>query len=169
MENYNDYFKDDDSKKKFQARFEQWLQTADDFIKAAGYEENVVCNERIMMQVLLDYYADIRRLKDFHDIEKVRTEKVIAYTVSWIIKRKPLQFIRYSEEEKDIFVNERFAVYLTINECMLKGNKKYVSPENSKKMKEYISLLLYYFKYRECNPQVVELAIESFKMGTLVE
>ena len=34
---------------------------------------------------------------------------------------------------------------------------------------EYIDLLLYYLKYRECNPQVLELMIESFKMGTLVE
>lgn len=141
MENYNDNFKDNESKEKFRVRFEQWLRTADNFIKAAGYEGNVVCNERIMMQVLLDYYADIRRLKDFHNIDKVRTEKVIAYTVSWITKRKPLQFIRYSEEEKDIFVNERFAVYLMINECMLKEDKKYVSSENNRKMEEYIALL----------------------------
>ena len=32
-----------------------------------------------------------------------------------------------------------------------------------------IDLVLYYLKYRECNPQVLELMIESFKMGTLVE
>ncbi|MCM1498867.1 MAG: hypothetical protein NC124_10425 [Clostridium sp.] len=30
---------------------------------------------------------------------------------------------------------------------------------------KYIDLLLYYFKYRELNPQVIELIIESFKMG----
>lgn len=47
--------------------------------------------------------------------------------------------------------------------------KKFVSPENKQKLDEYIDLLLYYMKYRECNPQVLELAIESFKMGTLVE
>ena len=41
-------------------------------------------------------------------------EKITAYTVSWIIRRKPLQFFKYPEKEKDIFVNERFAAYLII-------------------------------------------------------
>lgn len=49
-----------------------------------------------MMNVLIDYYSDIYRLKEFHDIELVRTEKIIAYTVAWIIKRKPLQFGKIS-------------------------------------------------------------------------
>lgn len=104
------------------------------------------------MQVLLDYFADIFRLKDFHDIEKVRTEKIFAYTIAWIIRRKPLQFIHYTDDEKDIFVNERFAAYLMVNECLSCGNKKYISSENMDKWKDYIDLVLYYFKYRECNP-----------------
>ena len=36
-----------------------------------------------------------------------------------------------------------------------------------KKLDDYMEMVLYYFKYRECNPQVVELVIESFKMGSL--
>ena len=155
-------------KNKFQERFQELLQTANQFIEEAGYAGNVECNERILLHVMLDYYSDIFRLKEFHGLEKVRTEKIFAYTVAWIIKRKPLQFIHYSDEEKDIFVNERFAAYLMINECLLCGSKKFVSQESKDKLDEYINLLLYYFKYRECNPQVIELAIESFKMGTYV-
>ena len=63
------------------------------YIQEAGYGEHVVCNERIMLNVLLDYFADIFRLKDFHGIENTRTEKIFAYTAAWIVKRKPLQFI----------------------------------------------------------------------------
>ena len=107
-------------------------------------------------------------LKEFHSIEKVRTEKIFAYTVAWIVRRKPLQFKDYTDAEKDIYVNERFAAYLMLNECLLCGEKKLVSGEGRIKLDEYIKLLLYYFKYRECNPQVIELAIESFKMGMLV-
>ena len=134
-----------------------------------------VCNgdykidERIMMNALLDYTADVHRLKDFHDIELIRTEKITAYTVSWIIRRKPLQFFRYPEKEKDIFVNERFAAYLIINECLSDDERKYIPEQYQKKFIEYTDLLLYYLKYRECNPQVLELAIESFKMGMIVE
>lgn len=153
---------------KFEERLEELCASATKFIEEAGFADHVQCNERIMLNVLLDYFADIYRLKEFHTIEKVRTEKIFAYTVAWIVKRKPLQFIHYTDVEKDIFVNERFAAYLMINECLLCGQEKFVSNESKEKLDEYIDLLLYYFKYRECNPQVLELAIESFKMGMLV-
>lgn len=154
---------------KFEERLEELIKSADEYIREAGYQGHVECNRRIMLNVLLDYFADIFRLKEFHDIEKVRTEKIFAYTVAWIVKRKPLQFVCDTDEERDMFVNERFAAYLLLNECLLGGEKKFVSKENKNKLDEYIGLLLYYLKYRECNPQVLELAIESFKMGTLVE
>lgn len=154
---------------KFRERLDEMIDSATQYIREAGYGEHVACNERIMLNVLLDYFADIFRLKDFHGIENTRTEKVFAYTAAWIVKRKPLQFIHETDEEKDIFVNERFAVFLLLNECLLCGEKKYVSEENKNKLDEYIDLLLYYLKYRECNPQVLELMIESFKMGMLVE
>ena len=155
--------------KKFRERLDEMIDSAERYIQEAGYGEHVVCNERIMLNVLLDYFADIFRLKDFHGIENTRTEKIFAYTAAWIVKRKPLQFIYDTDEEKDIFVNERFAVFLILNECLLCGERKFVSVENRVKLDEYIDLLLYYLKYRECNPQVLELMIESFKMGTLVE
>ena len=94
---------------------------------------------------------------------------MVAYTVAWIVRRKPLQFIKYSDVEKDIFVNERFAAYLMINECMAGDSKKYIDKKYYGQLKEYSDLLLYYFKYRECNPQVIELAIESFKLGMVFD
>lgn len=103
---------------------------------------------RERLDEMLDYYADIFRLKEFHDIQYVRTEKIFAYTAAWIVKRKPLQFIHDTDEEKDIFVNERFAVFLLLNECLLCGEKRFVAKENKQKLDEYIDLLLYYLKYR---------------------
>lgn len=156
-------------RQKFRERLDEMIASADQYIQEAGYGEHVACNERIMLNVLLDHFADIFRLKDFHGIENTRTEKIFAYTAAWIVKRKPLQFIHETDDEKDIFVNERFAVFLILNECLLCGEKKFVSQENREKLDEYIDLVLYYLKYRECTPQVLELMIESFKMGTLVE
>ena len=37
----------------------------------AGFFETAYCNERILMQVILDYFMDVMRLKEFHSIEKV--------------------------------------------------------------------------------------------------
>lgn len=150
---------------KFQERFKYLRDTMEEFINQAGYQSSVICNDRILIHVLLDYFSDIERLKDFHGIEKVRTDKIFAYTIYWILKRKRLQFKDESIEEKDIFVNERFAVFLLINECIINCVSKKLDKEGSKKFDEYIDYVLYYFKYREYNAQVIELIIESFKMG----
>lgn len=167
--NYSKYLDTPEKKNKFELRFKELVKTANEFIEEAGYFENVECNERIMLNVILDYYADIDRLKQFHDVDLVRPTKMIAYTVAWIVRRKPLQFVRYSDDERDMFVNERFAAYLMVNECMTADDKKYIDKKNYAQLREYSDLLLYYFKYRECNPQVIELAIESFKLGMLFE
>ncbi len=167
--NYSKYLDTPEKKNKFELRFKELVKTANEFIEEAGYSENVECNERIMLNVILDYYADIDRLKQFHDVDLVRPTKMIAYTVAWIVRRKPLQFVRYSDDERDMFVNERFAAYLMVNECMTADDKKYIDKKNYAQLREYSDLLLYYFKYRECNPQVIELAIESFKLGMLFE
>ena len=167
--NYNNYIDTPEKKKKFETRLNELIKTANEFIEEAGYSDNVECNERIMLNVILDYYADIDRLKQFHDVDLARPTKMIAYTVAWIVRRKPLQFIKYSDVEKDIFVNERFAAYLMINECMAGDSKKYIDKKYYGQLKEYSDLLLYYFKYRECNPQVIELAIESFKLGMVFD
>ena len=153
MENYRELI-DEVGVDKFRERFEELQKTAMEFIEMAGFSETAYCNERILMQVILDYFMDVMRLKEFHSIERIRTEKLFAYTISWIVRRKPIQFRDYSEEERDIFINERFAAYLLINECL--------------KLVEYTEMLLYYFKYRQCDPKTLELLIESFKMGGLV-
>ena len=79
-----------------------------------------------------------------------------------------IQFRDYSEEERDIFINERFAAYLLINECLMCGTKHFVQEAYAEKLVEYTEMLLYYFKYRQCDPKTLELLIESFKMGGLV-
>lgn len=109
---------------KFKERLTELVETMNEFIESSEYCSYVHCNERIVTMLLLDYWSDIYRMKDFHLIEKSRTEKIIAYLIAWIIKRKPLQFTQYFEEEKDIFVNERFCIYLLLNECLLSGRKK---------------------------------------------
>ena len=87
------------------------IKSAESFIRNARYVKDVQCNERIKLSVVLDYYADIEKLKKFYKIKNVRTEKIFAYLIAWILRRKPLQCIHYTETEKDIYANERFAVY----------------------------------------------------------
>ena len=155
----------DVGKAEFESRFEKMMDLVNSFLSEANYPDSVVCNERIMYHVLLDYYSDIRRLKEFHEIKHTKTDKVVAYLVYWILRRKPIQIIDFSEDEKDIFVNERFACSFLIGECLLEDNKRIIDDQLASPFDKYIDMILYYFIYRQYNPQVIELIIESFKMG----
>lgn len=154
--------------KKIRDRVNELIDTARNLIKEMELEEYAECSERIMLQVVLDYFSDIIRLKDFHGIEHVRQEKITAYQIAWIIKRKPIQFIKEVDTQSDININERLAGILYMND-LLKSGELYVSGEDIEKFNYFLDLFFYYLKYRECNPQVLELSIEAFKMGTLTK
>ena len=102
MENYRELI-DEVGVDKFRERFEELQKTAMEFIEMAGFFETAYCNERILMQVILDYFMDVMRLKEFHSIERIRTEKLFAYTISWIVRRKPIQFRDYSDVSNETF------------------------------------------------------------------
>lgn len=152
-------------KKDFQNRLIEVEKTINTFLSEAKYPDWVQCNSRILYHALLDYYADITRLKEFHSIKHTKTDKVAAYLIYWILRRKPIQLNQDSEDERDIFVNERFACSYLLGECLLESFNSQLTAELEDKLDKYIDLLLYYFKYRQINPQVIELLIESFKMG----
>ena len=109
MENYRELI-DEVGVDKFRERFEELQKTAMEFIEMAGFSETAYCNERILMQVILDYFMDVMRLKEFHSIERIRTEKLFAYTISWIVRRKPIQFRRGSNTIDEAWrFSERFS------------------------------------------------------------
>ncbi|TGN20951.1 hypothetical protein [Leptospira idonii] len=95
------------------------LTTAEDFLKAFKLQKH--CNVCIPLveELILDYFADIARLKDFHDIENVNSLKVAAYLTHWTLKRRPIQILKYPKKHEYLEmikeVNEWFAVALLTN------------------------------------------------------
>ena len=55
-------------KDRLHEKYTEVLASANHFIEEAGYQGNVECNERILFSLILDCYADLFRLKDFHGI-----------------------------------------------------------------------------------------------------
>lgn len=161
--------------KEFKSRFAELQRQIDEFLAAAGYaivmgeRGSAECNDRILYHVLLDYYADIQRLKEFHAIKHTKTDKNIAYLAYWILKRKPIQITNSVAEDRDIFINERFVCYIITYECLQQKKQSTgfckLDEQQAKKYDKYIDLLLYFLKYRECSAQMLELLIETFKMG----
>lgn len=110
---------------------------------------------------------DIARLKYFHDISRVNYIKFIAYTASWCLKRKPFQIVEGCDEEY-IYVNERFALTLLLQAggCYDENMKYY--EEHQKELIKGIGQLFYHLKYRNTNPQTLELFLIGLENGKKV-
>ncbi len=137
---------------------------AEQFFEDNDLEGKVYFNDDIFQHCLIDILVDIARLKHFHDISKVNYVKFAAYTASWCLKRKPFQVIEGCSE-KYIYVNERFALTLLLEaaECY-DENANYCAEDQAELLKG-IGQIFYHLKYRNTNPQTLELFLIGLESG----
>jgi hypothetical protein len=114
-----------------------------------------------LKRAVFDYYVDIARIKDFHKIPRVNTEKIYGYTAFWLLKRKPLQVtIPFPGSD---FVNELFVTsFLAANILAEKGIGTGTKNDT---FKNFQRLLCYSLKYRHVSQQSLELMVEAFFAG----
>lgn len=62
-----------------------------EYIKERRQEEYLKVDEDILHQMIMDYFADIYRMKIFHNIEHTNKIKILSYEIYWILRRKLLQ------------------------------------------------------------------------------
>ena len=137
------------------------------FLIVTGFQDktDIILNDRVLIHSILDYFTDITRLKNFHDIELVNQDKIISYEISWMLRRKPIQVLRADKEEL-VYVNEKFVLEILVNHLTagavddFSGNALIIS---------YCNILLYYLKYRNCDAKVLEIIISSFKAGNSLD
>lgn len=126
---------------------------------------DVYLNERVLMHTIMDYFTDITRLKEFHGIEKINQDKIIAYECSWLIKRKPIQILN-EKDESLVYINEKFVLTILVNH-LTKG--KIDSFVGNEELNRLCDKLLYHLKYRNCDAKVLEMFILFFKVGNMIE
>lgn len=156
------------TEKKIQDRYHRLLVSTREFIEGMGYCNHVVCNETILMIAVLEYFSEIMRLKDFHDIDRVNDIKILAYETSWILKRKPLQ-IKDTNNQKYIYCNEQFAfsqLTLWFKESNIEKGTLILSQDD---LKFFNETLFYHLKFRNYDPQTLELMLVSFIAGRKYE
>ena len=108
------------TEEKLKKRFSLIFAAARDFVKCRELEDYVFIDQLAIKEFIVDYFSDILRLKDFHDIEKTNPTKVASYTAYWIQKRKPLNIIKkippeiYSRKPYAKHLNQYFASNLLI-------------------------------------------------------
>ena len=59
--------------KRIEERLDAIKEVYIDLLDKTGYQngDDIILNERVLLHVILDYFTDITRLKEFHQIERV--------------------------------------------------------------------------------------------------
>ena len=163
---------------KISSRYEALLIKLRAFIKQIDLCDYIYVDKNLLWQSVLDYFADIARLKKFHGIKRANEDKMWPYTGYWIIRRKPLQIKsdtknieNYMQLKNELnFINEKFVLCFILKYLTYPKRVKTDCEVHLKnKIDIFIENLFYYFKYRKCDPQSIELTMYSFKAGLVLD
>ncbi len=155
-------------KNKIEERISAIVKIYDEiFLKETELEDGneIRLNYRTVTHIVLDYFTDIIRLKDFHGIDRVNYDKIIAYECSWLLKRKPIQVL-LDDREDLVYINEKFVLEVFIHHLLndnvteiLRGSLLWV----------FCDTIFYHFKYRNCDARILEMFIMCFKAGNSLD
>ncbi|MCI9604913.1 MAG: hypothetical protein HFH19_12150 [Ruminococcus sp.] len=109
-----------------------------------------------------------QEMLDFLTFNKLNEIKIKAYETFWLLKRKPLQLKGQVENDKFLYVNEKFLLTRLTSFMLGDDINKPIVGENSTMFKNFLDTLYYYLKFRKCDAQSMELMLLAFKAGQLV-
>lgn len=138
-------------------RYKTLLAMCRQFILSKHWLGKVKINRLILANAVMDYFADVKRIKDFHaGTEKINSIKIISWCSSWFLRRKPLQVL--VAEPECVFANELFIFFWLA---------QFIGRESlaEESLTPFWSSLAYYLKYRPINPQTLELMLTAFAAG----
>jgi hypothetical protein len=147
---------------KIEIRIAALAEQFEDFVKSIGIDPATVSLPMdLLYEVVLNYFADIHRIKEFHEIERANTEKISAYTAYWILRIKPIQVVVFKPEKEDAYklINEYFAANVLLAYLFDTKLQMFNSADLLSKWNKFFRQLIYTFHYRPLDPQLYELAI----------
>lgn len=150
---------------KIQSRYKWLNDLLEDFVNKKKLQDKVIISDDILKHVVVDYFVDIDRLKEFQGIERVHQSKIYAYLSYWLLRHKVLQLTMPSQAADLVFINEEFV------SCFLRSYL-FSEPENvpilenqQKKVTSFVETMSYHFRYREYSAKNIELMILAFQAG----
>ncbi len=129
------------------------------------YTERIAISLETINHVLIDYFVDIDRLKNFTSIKLVNEVKIYSYLAYWILRRKPLQIIASDNSEDLVFVNEEFVADFLLGFLYVDPQNVSIVTSQRENMVYFEDTLRYFLRYRTVTPQVLELMILGFQAG----
>ena len=125
-------------------------------------------HEMALTHAVMDYYSDIQRLKEYQKIERVNEIKIKAYETFWLLKRKPIQLMKQLEDDKMLYVNEKFLLTRLTSFMLGEDMNNPLVEDKKKAYTNYLDTLYYYLKFRRCDAQAIELMLLAFQAGRVV-
>ena len=151
-----------------ESRIHQISQEMIDFLKSNNLEETAYIHHMALTHAIMDYFSDIQRLKDYQKIDHVNEIKIKAYETFWLLKRKPLQLKRQIEDDRLLYVNEKFLLTRLTSFMLADDINKPIIGEKQIAFKNFLNTLYYYLKFRKCDAQAIELMLLAFQSGRIV-
>ena len=156
---------------KIEERYDTLYEEMNLFLDQNDLHDCAEVNKTILAYLIIDYYYDIKRIKNFHTkIEKPNSEKVIAYTAYWILHRKPIQVKSDLTSSKKIStLNERFVLQYILNYLSERERGSHILLRENSGLKNFSKYMLYYLIYRSHDAQSLEMIITAFLAGQIYE
>lgn len=157
----------DVGEKEIEAHIKFFLNAIEEYISIVDPQKTkIALNDKVLQYCIMDYYSDIKRLQEFHEIKKINDIKRVAYESMWLLRRKPIQIISDKPEDDNIvFSNERFVLSYLTHEMLKERADDILTSQASNVYSSFVNSLYYHLKYRNCDAKVLELMMLSFKAG----
>ena len=157
-----EYLIDQFGEQTIKDRYSSMEKRALAFIEENKLTEKVALNHNILNVVILDYFADLARMKDFEGIERANKNKITSFMAYWWLRRQPLQLmIDDVNQEELVYINEKFMTTFIAKDFMFLDNKAM----NSEKCKKCLKHIYYHLKYRVYTAQTLELMLMAADTG----
>ncbi len=165
--NYRDIYKTftKDDKDKIKRRQLFLYEFTFETIKSLKCEDLTYINVDLIFEIILNYFTDIKRLKEFHEIEKSDFIKIASYTSYWFSRFRPIQIkenVQITQNSNLTYINERTAVLLIFNILFDQTVIYTLEVNDLKQYNRFLEHLIYFFIYRPTTPQAIEMIFLAF-------
>lgn len=149
-------------------RYKYLYDKMQEYINTRNLQDDLTICTDILHQTVMDYFTDVYRLKEFHQIENINMTKIVAYEVYWILRRKPVQVKGQSNNPKIVFANEGFSTTFIAHEYLVPEETVPLGADKEEAFLKYLQHIYYHLKYRCVDKQCLEIMLYSFEIGKFI-
>ncbi len=148
-------------------RFQNLLEQIQEVLVKMGVIDKVSINTDLLGRVVIDYFEDIDRLKEFQGIERANVDKIYSYETFWLLRRHPIQILDSSIGEQFWYINEKVCIAIMIPKML--EEMGVIMTDKNPRFESFLDLMYYNFKYRIFTQQSLEFMVEAFFCGYSVK